>query len=69
MLSYRLIPQQVYWYNIIELRYPYKYSKDVLYNETDISKLGLDSAVAKIYSNGELTVWKSIVYGGKSNGF
>jgi hypothetical protein len=55
-------------YNIIELRYPYKYSKDVLYNETDISKLGLDSSVAKIYSNGELTVWKTEVKGGKSNG-
>jgi hypothetical protein len=55
-------------YNIIELRYPYKYSKDVPYNEEDLSKLGLDSSVVKIYSNGELTTWKSIVYGGKSNG-
>jgi hypothetical protein len=55
-------------YNIIELRYPYKYSKDVPYNEDDVSKLCLDSAVAKIYSNGELTVWKTEVKGGKSNG-
>ena len=55
-------------YNIIELRYLYKYSKDVPYNEEDVSKLGLDTSVVKIYSNGELTTWKTIVYGGKSNG-
>jgi hypothetical protein len=48
-------------YNIIELRYPYKYSKDAPYNEDDVSKLGLDSTVVKIYSNGELTIWKTIV--------
>ena len=53
-------------YNIIELRYPYKYTKDVYYNEDDIFKLGLDSSVAKIYSNGELTVWKTEVKGGKN---
>ena len=45
-------------YNIIELRYPYKYSKDAPYNEEDISKLGLDTSVVKIYSNGEQTVWE-----------